>query len=65
MADAPEELLDNYEIGRIIGHGHYAIVRECKDTNTGFKFALKAIDLKKLINKVIRWPLITENCKVY
>jgi hypothetical protein len=48
----PEDLLENYEMGDIIGHGHYAVVRECRDVNTKFKFALKAIDLKKVVNKV-------------
>ncbi len=48
----PEELLNNYEIGDIIGEGHYAIVHECKDINTGITFALKIIDLKKCVNKV-------------
>ncbi|RNA27257.1 serine threonine- kinase DCLK2 isoform X3, partial [Brachionus plicatilis] len=43
----PEELLENYEIGRVIGEGNYSIVRECKDINTGIQFALKIIDLKK------------------
>lgn len=48
----PEDLLDNYEIGQVIGEGHYAIVRECKDINTGIQFALKIIDLKKCGGKV-------------
>lgn len=46
-----EEILENYEIGPIIGEGTYALVRECKDINTGIKFALKIIDLKKCAGK--------------
>lgn len=48
----PEELLENYEIGQIIGEGNYSIVRECKDINTGIQFALKIIDMEKNSGKV-------------
>ena len=43
----PEDLINNYEVGNIIGEGHNALVRKCKDINTGITFALKIIDLKK------------------
>ena len=49
----PQELLDNYEVGHVIGQGHYALVRECKDINTGIQFALKIIDLKNISENVI------------
>jgi serine/threonine protein kinase len=52
LTNIPDYLLDNYEIGSLIGRGHYALVRECKDINTGFKFALKEIDLTKYTSKV-------------
>lgn len=52
MEYMPEELLENYEIGQIIGEGNYSIVRECKDINTGIHFALKIIDLQKNSGKV-------------
>ena len=48
----PKDLLNNYEIGDVVGEGHYAVVHECKDVNTGLVFALKIIDLKKCGNKV-------------
>ena len=48
----PEDLLNNYEIGDVVGEGHYAVVHECKDVHTGLVFALKIIDLKKCGNKV-------------
>ena len=48
----PADLLSNYEIGEVIGEGHYALVRKCKDINTGLRFALKIIDLKKCVGKV-------------
>lgn len=49
----PEELLNNYEVGDVVGEGHYAKVHQCKDINTGMVFALKIIDLSKCANKVI------------
>ncbi len=48
----PQDLLDNYEVGHVIGQGHYALVRECKDINTGIQFALKIIDLKNISENV-------------
>ena len=48
----PEELLNNYEVGEVVGEGHYAVVHQCKDINTGMVFALKIIDLSKCVNKV-------------
>jgi len=48
----PEELLNNYEIGEVVGEGHYAVVHRCKDINTDLVFALKIINLKKFVNKV-------------
>ncbi|CAF0754761.1 unnamed protein product [Brachionus calyciflorus] len=47
----PQELLENYEIGQIIGEGNYSIVRECRDINTGIQFALKIVDLKRVSGK--------------
>ena len=52
MENIPEEVLEYYEIGPIIGEGHYSVVRECKDINTGIVFALKIVDLKKCVGKV-------------
>jgi hypothetical protein len=49
----PQELLEDYEVGNVIGQGHYALVRECKDINTGIMFALKIIDLKNNVGKVV------------
>ena len=47
MSSLPDELTEHYEIGAMIGQGHYALVHECKDISTGFVFALKVIDLIK------------------
>jgi len=47
----PEDLMQNYEIGNIIGEGQFAVVRECTDINTRILFALKIIDLRKCKGK--------------
>ena len=60
MESLPEELLDYYEVGAVIGEGHYALVRECKDINTGLVFALKIIDLKKSVGKVWRHTVLSK-----
>jgi len=52
LQSIPEELTNYYELGPIVGEGHYALVRECKDINTGIPFALKIIDLRKCVGKV-------------
>jgi doublecortin-like kinase 1/2 len=49
----PEDLLENYQVGEIIGEGNFATVRDCVDINTGIKFALKIIDLRKCKGKVL------------
>lgn len=51
-ASMPAELLKNYHVGNVVGTGHYAVVHQCRDINTGLIFALKIIDLKKCNNKV-------------
>lgn len=51
-ASMPAELLKNYDVGSVVGSGHYAVVHQCRDINTGLIFALKIIDLKKCNNKV-------------
>jgi len=48
----PVELLNNYDIGEVVGEGHYAVVHKCRDINTELVFALKIVDLKKNISKV-------------
>ncbi|KAG9355556.1 hypothetical protein JZ751_000394 [Albula glossodonta] len=40
-----------YEIGRIIGDGNFAVVRECKLRETNIPYAMKIIDKEKLKGK--------------
>jgi hypothetical protein len=48
----PEELLENYIIGSIIGQGRHSFVYECNDINTNVSFALKVIDMAKCKGQV-------------
>ncbi|XP_071951404.1 serine/threonine-protein kinase DCLK1-like [Antedon mediterranea] len=49
--NTPPGLLEKYRIGRIIGDGNFAVVKECTDRSTGEEFALKIIDKKKCKGK--------------
>ncbi|KAL1777561.1 serine serine/threonine-protein kinase DCLK2 isoform X3 [Sigmodon hispidus] len=40
-----------YRIGKIIGDGNFAVVKECMDRSTGKEFALKIIDKAKCCGK--------------
>ncbi|KAJ3614315.1 hypothetical protein NHX12_017889 [Muraenolepis orangiensis] len=40
-------LLGRYNIGKVIGEGHYAVVKECVERATGKEYALKIIDKTK------------------
>ncbi|XP_076995962.1 serine/threonine-protein kinase DCLK2 isoform X2 [Tamandua tetradactyla] len=44
-------LLEKYKIGKVIGDGNFAIVKECVDRSTGREFALKIIDKAKCCGK--------------
>lgn len=41
----------NYEIGRTIGDGNFAVVKECRFRKTNEEYAMKVIDKAKLIGK--------------
>lgn len=43
----PDPLRLRYNVGRIIGDGHFAVVRICTDKVTGIDYALKIIDKTK------------------
>ncbi|XP_078004589.1 serine/threonine-protein kinase DCLK2 isoform X2 [Phascolarctos cinereus] len=44
-------LLDKYRIGKVIGDGNFAVVKECTERSTGKEFALKIIDKTKCCGK--------------
>ncbi|XP_077576060.1 serine/threonine-protein kinase DCLK2 [Stigmatopora nigra] len=44
-------ILEKYTIGRVIGDGNFAVVRECVERPTGREFALKIIDKTKCRGK--------------
>ncbi|XP_018413296.1 PREDICTED: serine/threonine-protein kinase DCLK3 [Nanorana parkeri] len=41
----------NYEIGRTIGDGNFAVVKECRHRKTNEEYAMKIIDKAKLLGK--------------
>ncbi|XP_059898612.1 serine/threonine-protein kinase DCLK3 [Gadus macrocephalus] len=40
-----------YDIGRVIGDGNFAIVRECRRRDTGLSLAMKIVERSKLIGR--------------
>ncbi|XP_077286724.1 serine/threonine-protein kinase GA29083 [Arctopsyche grandis] len=47
----PEPLRSKYSIGKFIGDGNFAVVRVCKDRDTGKEYAMKIIDKDKCRGK--------------
>ncbi|XP_072262003.1 serine/threonine-protein kinase DCLK2 isoform X3 [Pyxicephalus adspersus] len=50
IADA-SIILEKYKIGKVIGDGNFAVVKECIERSTGKEFALKIIDKAKCCGK--------------
>ncbi|KAL1282162.1 hypothetical protein QQF64_000965, partial [Cirrhinus molitorella] len=48
---AASTILDKYKIGKVIGDGNFAVVKECIERATGKEFALKIIDKNKCRGK--------------
>ncbi|ELV13660.1 Serine/threonine-protein kinase DCLK2 [Tupaia chinensis] len=44
-------LLEKYRVGKVIGDGNFAVVKECVERSTGKEFALKIIDKAKCCGK--------------
>ncbi|XP_077380947.1 serine/threonine-protein kinase DCLK2 isoform X2 [Festucalex cinctus] len=44
-------ILEKYTIGKVIGDGNFAVVKECVERSTGKEFALKIIDKEKCRGK--------------
>lgn len=48
----PTSIADRYKVGRILGDGNFAVVRECVERSTGREYALKIISKDKCKGKV-------------
>lgn len=48
----PAAIADRYKVGRILGDGNFAVVRECVERSTGREYALKIISKDKCKGKV-------------
>uniref|UniRef100_A0A8D2PAE2 Serine/threonine-protein kinase DCLK2 n=1 Tax=Zosterops lateralis melanops TaxID=1220523 RepID=A0A8D2PAE2_ZOSLA len=44
-------ILEKYKVGKVIGDGNFAVVKECVERSTGKEFALKIIDKAKCCGK--------------
>ncbi|KAL2098281.1 hypothetical protein ACEWY4_007488 [Coilia grayii] len=44
-------ILEKYKVGKVIGDGNFAIVKECTERSSGKEFALKIIDKAKCAGK--------------
>ncbi|XP_054680879.1 serine/threonine-protein kinase DCLK2 isoform X2 [Grus americana] len=44
-------ILEKYKVGKVIGDGNFAVVKECVERSTGKEFALKIIDKTKCCGK--------------
>lgn len=48
----PASITERYKVGRTLGDGNFAIVRECVERSTGREYALKVISKNKCRGKV-------------
>ncbi|MEQ2240040.1 Serine/threonine-protein kinase dclk2, partial [Ilyodon furcidens] len=48
---AASSILEKYSVGKVIGDGNFAVVKECVERSTGKEFALKIIDKAKCSGK--------------
>uniref|UniRef100_A0A672K3Y3 Protein kinase domain-containing protein n=1 Tax=Sinocyclocheilus grahami TaxID=75366 RepID=A0A672K3Y3_SINGR len=58
MEDCPQvpaSIAERYKVGRMIGDGNFAVVRECVERSTGREYALKIINKSKCRGKVRRF----------
>ncbi|KAL1023741.1 hypothetical protein UPYG_G00045430 [Umbra pygmaea] len=44
-------ILDKYKVGKVIGDGNFAVVKDCVERSTGMEYALKIIDKRKCSGK--------------
>ena len=45
-------MAERYRVGRTLGGGAFAVVKECVERSTGREFALKVVNKDKCIGKV-------------
>ncbi|TNN22580.1 Serine/threonine-protein kinase DCLK2 [Liparis tanakae] len=45
-------ITDKYKVGKVIGDGNFAVVKECVERSTGKEYALKIIDKARCCGKV-------------
>lgn len=48
----PVSIAERYKVGRTLGDGNFAVVRECVERSTGREYALKVISKNKCRGKV-------------
>lgn len=48
----PVSIAERYKVGRTLGDGNFAVVRECVERSTGREYALKVISKHKCRGKV-------------
>lgn len=48
----PASIAERYKVGRNLGDGNFAVVRECLERSTGREYALKVISKNKCRGKV-------------
>lgn len=53
----PPYISDRYKVGRMLGDGNFAVVRECVEHSTGREYALKIINKGKCRGKVSYKPV--------
>lgn len=57
----PTSIAERYKVGRTLGDGNFAVVRECVERSTGREYALKIISKDKCRGKVgLPVQLLTE-----
>uniref|UniRef100_A0A3Q2CVE9 Doublecortin-like kinase 1b n=1 Tax=Cyprinodon variegatus TaxID=28743 RepID=A0A3Q2CVE9_CYPVA len=54
----PTSIIDRYKVGRILGDGNFAVVRECVERTTGREYALKIISKEKCKGKVSMFTIV-------
>lgn len=51
-SSVPASIAERYKVGRTLGDGNFAVVRECVERSTGREYALKIISKDKCRGKV-------------